>query len=56
MSIFNGVMDKPAPQECPSCDGKGVWSYGETCWTCGGTGMVDADGFMFDPVAAKEGE
>lgn len=31
--------------ECPYCDGKGADAYG-TCWTCGGTGRVDKDGFM----------
>lgn len=24
--------------KCPSCEGKGVVEYGETCWTCGGVG------------------
>lgn len=47
MSVFNGVTDDPAPQQCSSCDGRGVWSYGETCWQCGGTGEVDVDGFMY---------
>lgn len=35
--------------DCPSCDGKGVeQNVGPiyTCMQCGGTGEVDADGFM----------
>lgn len=31
--------------QCENCEGKGGDFYG-TCWTCGGTGFVDADGFM----------
>ena len=31
--------------ECEACEGRGADTYG-TCWTCGGTGRVDEDGFM----------
>lgn len=40
--------------QCESCEGKGADFYG-TCWTCGGTGFVDADGFMAEePLSDDE--
>lgn len=39
---------------CPQCEGAGCDSYG-TCWTCGGTGLVDEDGFMAHETHDDEG-
>ena len=39
------MSDDSEVHQCEACEGKGADFYG-TCWTCGGTGFVDADGFM----------
>jgi hypothetical protein len=50
------AWDAMAPDEdgacdCPECDGDREID-GEPCFLCGGSGLVDADGYPFDPAQA----
>lgn len=44
--LAKGIRDKWLTLECDTCSGSGTESHGETCISCGGTGMVDENGFM----------
>jgi hypothetical protein len=47
------AMEPPeGPSDCPECDGDREID-GEPCFLCGGSGLVDADGYPFDPAQAE---
>lgn len=35
-------------EDCWECDGAGVDCYGETCFVCGGEGVIDEDSEYYD--------